>query len=359
MIKGHLDQTRKSQRSTKPTPSTDDSDDPFPASPVDQARSHHCHTAIFERTSQIYTDQTGRFVTPSSNGNNCLLALCDYDSNCILAEAMENRTANSMLAAYQTLHANLCQSGLRPKSQRLDNECSAILKEVLTDEAVDFQLVPPHVHRRNAAEHAIHTFKNHFIAGLCSLDKDFPLHLWDCILPQAVIVLNLLRGSRLNPKLSAWAQFNGVFDHNRTPLAPPGGIRVLVHDKPSQRTAWSPHATDGWHTGPAVDSYRCHKVWIWETRAKQICDAVSWFPTKVTMPLASSNDLILASLADLTHAIANPSASSPLAPLTVSHVATLQLIQTLLTGLATPVTASPVPALRVPAVGPCCSKMVA
>jgi hypothetical protein len=66
------------------------------------------------------------------------------------------------------------------------------------------------------------------------------------------------------------------------------------------------------------------------------------------MPLASSNDLILASLADLRHAIANPSAGSPLAPLTDSHVATLHLIQTLLTGLATPVPASPVPALRVP-----------
>jgi hypothetical protein len=107
MIKGHLDQTRKNQRSTKPTPSTDDSDDPFPASPIDQARSHHCCTAIFEPTGQIYTDQTGRFVTPSSNGNNCLLALYDYDSNCILAEAMKNRTANSMLTACQALHAKL------------------------------------------------------------------------------------------------------------------------------------------------------------------------------------------------------------------------------------------------------------
>jgi hypothetical protein len=97
-----------------------------------------------------------------------------------------------------------------------------------------------------------------------------------------------------------------------------------------------------------MDSYRCHKVWIWETRAERICDTISWFPTKVTMPLASSNDLILASLADLTHAIANPSAGSPLAPLTDSHVATLHLIQTLLTGLATPVPASPVPSLRVP-----------
>jgi hypothetical protein len=30
----------------------------------------------------------------------------------------------------------------------------------------NFQLVPPGIYRRNAAERAIRTFKNHFIAGL-------------------------------------------------------------------------------------------------------------------------------------------------------------------------------------------------
>jgi len=42
-------------------------------------------------------------------------------------------------------------------------------------EEVEYQLVPPHVHRCNAAERAIRTFKNHFIAGLCSLDNAFSL----------------------------------------------------------------------------------------------------------------------------------------------------------------------------------------
>jgi hypothetical protein len=147
------------------------------------------------------------------------------------------------------------------KLQRLDNECSAILKQYMRDERVDFQLVPPGNHRRNAAERAIRTFKNHFIAGLCSLDPQFPLHLWDRLVPQAELSLNLLRGSRLNPKLSAWAQINGTFDFNCTPIAPPG-IRVLVHARPTDRTSWSPHALDGWYTGPALDSYRCYKVWI-------------------------------------------------------------------------------------------------
>jgi hypothetical protein len=75
-----------------------------------------------EPTGQIYTDQTGRFVSPSSNGNNYLMVLYDYDSNFIFAQPFPNRTAKCILAAYQVLHTRLCVAGLKPQLQRLDNE---------------------------------------------------------------------------------------------------------------------------------------------------------------------------------------------------------------------------------------------
>ena len=65
-----------------------------------------------ETTGQIYTDQTGQFVIPSSEGNNYLLILYDYDSNAILAEPMRTRTGKSILQAYKTIHAILCKAGL-------------------------------------------------------------------------------------------------------------------------------------------------------------------------------------------------------------------------------------------------------
>jgi hypothetical protein len=99
---------------------------------------------------------------------------------------------------------------------------------------VNFQVVPPGIHWRNAAERSIRTFKNHFIAGLCSVDKHFPIHLWDQLFPQAQITLNLLGSFRINPKLSAWAQVHGTFDFNPTPLGPPR-CRVLAHAKPDKR----------------------------------------------------------------------------------------------------------------------------
>ena len=76
------------------------------------------------------------------------------------------------------------------------------------EQHVKFQLVPPHIHRRNAAERAIRTYKNHFIAGLASTDQNFPLHLWDKLVPQAEITLNLLRNSRLHPHLSICHLYN-------------------------------------------------------------------------------------------------------------------------------------------------------
>jgi len=369
MHKGHLDQSRKNQRSTKPgaplsmpapsidAPPTVATADAFPL-PDDNthARTHHCFAAVFEpATGQIHSDQTGKFVLASSAGNNYVLVVYDYDSNSILVEPMRSRTGPCILAAFQVVHARLVNAGLRPQLHRLDNECSAALKSFLRASDIDFQLVPPGLHRRNAAERAIRTFKNHFIAGLCSVDKNFPLHLWDKLLPQAELTLNLVRGSRLNPKLSAHAQLNGTFDFNRTPLAPPG-IRVLVHIKPADRTTWSPHGADGWYVGPALESYRCYSVWLWETRATRICDTLTWFPTKTTMPLASSNDLILAGIQDILHALQHPSAGSPLAPLTDSHHAALMQLTSILSTIAAPpdapATRPPEPADTPPVVPP-------
>ena len=279
MVKGHLDQARKNQRSTKkalpstspPTDTTDSPDpalipdDPFPPSDPGNLRAHHCYATVFEpATGQIHSDQTGQFVVASSAGNNYILVVYDYDSNSILVEPMRSRTGPCILEAFKIVHNRLVIAGLRPQLHRLDNECSTALKTFLKEEQVDYQLVPPRLHRRNAAERAIRTFKNHFVAGLCSVDKDFPLHLWDKLLPQAEITLNLMRGSRINPKLSAYAQVHGTFDSNRTPLAPPG-IRVIAHIKPTERTTWSPHGADGWYTGPALEAYRCYTVWMWET----------------------------------------------------------------------------------------------
>ena len=203
--------------------------------------------------------------------------------------------------------------------QRLDNEAPEALKRFMTTQGVDFQLVPPYIHRRNAAERAIHTFKEHFVAGLSSTDKAFPMHLWDRLLPQATLTLNLLRASRVNPRLSSEAQLNGAFDFNRTPLAPPG-TRVVVHVKPTVRKSWAPRGVDCWYIGPAIHHYRCHRTYIPSTRMESISDTVEFFPRKLDMPTLSSADNAMKAADELTHALQNPGPATPFMKFGQKHI---------------------------------------
>jgi hypothetical protein len=197
--KGHMDQTRQNTRTTKTKPALLEENilRPDPVC-VDGKATNFVYAAaiaVEDRTGQIHSDLTGRFPVQSSKGNNYILVVYDYDSNAILSEPMKRRTDAEMLRAYGVIYDVLVSRGMRPKLQRLDNEASAALKQFIQDYDVDYQLVPPYMHRRNAAERAIRTFKNHLIAGLCTTDPQFPMRLWDRLLEQAQITLNLLRTS--------------------------------------------------------------------------------------------------------------------------------------------------------------------
>ena len=171
-------------------------------------------------------------VTTSSRGYKYIMISYDYDSNNILAEPLKSRTSLHEKNSYQTMQKLLCSIRLTPKMHLLNNKFSKVLKEYMEEENETFQLVPPNMHRRKAAEREIQTFKNHFIAAIVSTHKDFPLHLWCRLLPQAIVTLNLVRPSRLNPTLSAHAQLHGQFDFNATQFAPPGK-KVIVHQNPT------------------------------------------------------------------------------------------------------------------------------
>ena len=167
---------------------------------------------------------------------------------------MKSRLDIEFIRVFTDLHEHLLTRGVKPAYMRLDNEASPAFQIEIKANNIDFQLTPPVMHRRNAAEQAMSTFKDHFIAGLCSTDSDFPMKKWDRLVEQAEITLNLLRPSRLNPKLSPYAQLNGTFDYNRTPI-PPRGTRTLVHEKPHNRGTWAPHGQENWYIRPAMLHY--------------------------------------------------------------------------------------------------------
>jgi hypothetical protein len=155
-------------------------------------RTHFVYAKVIEITGQIYSDQTGRFPVTSSKGNKYIMIVYDYDSRAILAEPIKNRSERELLRAYSRMHQHLTERGLKPQLQKLDNECSPALKQFMRQKQVDFQLVPPYDHRQNAAERAIGIWKDHFVAGLASLDPNFPMHLWCRLIDQCTQTLNLM-----------------------------------------------------------------------------------------------------------------------------------------------------------------------
>ncbi len=132
---------------------------------------------------------------------------------------MKNRPAGSMIKAYLALWNQLTATGvINPTTHLLDNEISAELKAEIKKNCT-IQLVPPGNHRQNLAESAIQTFKCHFKAIMAGVDENFPMQLWDKLLPQTVLTLNLLRQSNIAPKVSAYQYVHGHFNYNKMPLA--------------------------------------------------------------------------------------------------------------------------------------------
>ena len=115
--------------------------------------------------------------------------------------------------------------------------------------------MPPDVHRRNIAERVIRTFKAHFLSILAGIPSSFPNYLWDKLLPQTELSLNLFRQSTVAPLTSAWEDFNGPFNFDAIPLGIIG-CRVLIPNKTSTRASWDFRARDGFYVGPTLQHYR-------------------------------------------------------------------------------------------------------
>ena len=199
--------------------------------------------------------------------------------------------------------SRLAQAGIDPIKHVLDNEISDVMKRLITDEYhMKYELVPPGCHRRNAAEVAIRNFKAHFLSILAGVDDDFPLYLWDKLLPQAEITINLLRQSNATPTVSAYAHLNGPFDYNKMPLAPLG-CKVQVHEKADQRGTWSFHSVDGWCIATSPEHYRTHRCHIKSTRSDRLSDTVQSMHKHITNPSLTQADKLMNAISAASNAL--------------------------------------------------------
>jgi hypothetical protein len=194
---GHMNQRRQNIRSTSKAPA-----DKQQLPEKDLGAKTHLVYAVVVDQGQLYTDLTGKFPVRSSKGNSYVMVCYIYDCNYIKVTPMKSSSSPEWVKAYDSVHQELTIKGFKPRLQTLDNEALAALKNYFNINDV-------------AYERAIRTFKEHFVAGLSSVDPSFPMHLWDILLPQSEITLNLLRISRLHPQLSAPAHYHGLVDYNK------------------------------------------------------------------------------------------------------------------------------------------------
>ena len=153
----------------------------------------------------------------SYHGKKCQFVGYEYQSNAILVQALRDQTDNSLQEAFEDVYFYLASKGFKPKFNIMDYQCSRRIQKYITSQGTDIQLVNPDDHRINAAERAIQTWKNHYVAGLSTTDHNCPLQLCCQFIAQAQDTLNMLRRFRVNPKLSSYAVLEGQFNFNIFP----------------------------------------------------------------------------------------------------------------------------------------------
>ncbi|KAL7523489.1 hypothetical protein ACHAWF_000544, partial [Thalassiosira exigua] len=155
---------------------------------------------------------------------------------------MKSPEASDHVEAMTSAYEYLKQQGFKPKLNILDNQCSKLLQKYIENDRVCMQ----------TSERSRENNPNS--------QESFCCRLWDELLKQAEISLNLLRTSRYDPKKLVYEVLHGPFDYNRTPLAPPG-TKALVFSTPNKHLSREQHAKDAWYVGPAMAHYRCKRFW--------------------------------------------------------------------------------------------------
>ena len=78
--------------------------------------------------------------------------------------------------------------------------------------------------------------------------------MWEKLLFQTELTINIIRQATLNPKISAWEYFNGAFEYEATPLEPIG-CKIVIHTTSNNRKSWYQRGREGFIVGTALQHY--------------------------------------------------------------------------------------------------------
>ena len=127
---GHMAQTRKNVRSTKP-----------PTTPFETCqgrgligrKERDIYTQIYNVHNTMFSDQTGKFPKRSLRGRKYIIVMVKIDSNAILVEPMKSRKDAKMIQAYKSLLLRLRREGIIPQKRVLGKEVSETMRKIIRD----------------------------------------------------------------------------------------------------------------------------------------------------------------------------------------------------------------------------------
>ena len=69
-----------------------------------------------------------------------------------------------------------------------------------------------------------------------------------------------------------------------------------------------PDGTEGWYLGPALEHYRCYRVFVNKSKAEQVTDTLEFFPQKLPMPYSTPTDVAIQSTSEIIRLLQKPDA---------------------------------------------------
>jgi hypothetical protein len=106
---------------------------------------------------------------------------------------MTNREDTEMAIVFKSCYTKLNGKGQHLTLHVLDNKCSHIVKEYITSENTNLQIVEFSNNSVNVAKQGYTATQYHTIAILCTIDTTCPIQLWDQSMRKIETTLNIIQ----------------------------------------------------------------------------------------------------------------------------------------------------------------------
>jgi hypothetical protein len=225
---------------------------PFHCIPITTA--YEAFFRIEDRSDSIHTNQTGAFPFTSQQGNRYIMVAIHLNEKNIFVEPMHNRSKEEIIRAYKKIINRMRLAGLGLKKYTLDNKALEAFNQCIQGQQMQYKLVPLGNHLCSQAEHMIHTFKVHFISILAGVDNNFLLSVWCHLLEPTELTLNLLRQSKVAPKVSTYAHIHVPHNNMKKPFAPLSWA-IQAHIKLEDCRTWHTQSDAGFSLGMSIEHH--------------------------------------------------------------------------------------------------------